>query len=165
MTLALRPERAGEEAAIHALTARAFAGHPHSDGAEPHVIDRLRAAGDLVLSLVALEDDAIVGQVTYSRAILADGSQGWMALGPIAVEPARHGQGIGRALIERGEAEMRALGAKGIVLLGDPAIYRRFGFRQHTPMQLPGELGEFLQVLSFGDPIPAAQVSFAPAFG
>lgn len=33
------------------------------------------------------------------------------------------------------------------------------------PIRLEGELGEFLQVKSFGAPIPAATISYAPGFG
>jgi putative acetyltransferase len=161
----IREEHAGDEAAIHALTERAFEGHPYSEGDEADVIDRLRADGDLLASLVAEDEGTIIGQVTWSAARLSNGEDGWMVVGPICVEPARQGEGIGRALLEAGEAAMQARGAKGITVLGDPQLYGRFGYRQHTPMRLEGELGEFLQVKSFGAPIPAATISYAPAFG
>ena len=163
--LTIREELPADEAAIRELTLRAFIGHPYSDGDEADVINRLRADGDLYLSLVALDGEEIIGQVTYSQARLSNGETGWMVVGPIAVEPSRQGEGIGRGLIERGEAEMKARGAKGITVLGDPRLYARFGFVQGTPMQLEGELGEFLQVKSYGAPIPAASISYAPAFG
>ena len=165
MTPAIREERRGDEPAIRAMTLRAFEGHPYSDGDEADVIDRLRADGDLVLSLVAFDGEAMVGQATYSAARLSNGEEGWMVVGPVCVEPARQGQGIGRALIEAGEAAMRTRGAKGITVLGDPALYSRFGYAQHTPMRLEGELGEYLQVKSFGAPIPDATIAYAPAFG
>lgn len=165
MNWTIREERAGDEAAIHALTKRAFDGHPYSDGDEADVIDRLRKDGDLLLSLVAEDGDTIIGQVTYSTARLSNGEEGWMVIGPICVEPARQGEGIGRALMEVGESKMKARGAKGITVLGDPALYGKFGYRQNTPIQLKGELGEYLQVKSFGPPIPAATIGYAPAFG
>ncbi|WP_120077390.1 GNAT family N-acetyltransferase [Aurantiacibacter odishensis] len=165
MTWTIREERAGDEPAIRAMTLRAFEGHPYSDGDEADVIDRLRADGDLLLSLVAVEDGEIVGQVTYSSARLSNGEDGWMVFGPIAVEPARQGEGIGRALMDAGEQAMKARGAKGITVLGDPALYARFGYVQHTPLTLEGELGEYLQVKSFGAPIPSATLTYAPAFG
>jgi len=164
MSWAIREERPGDEAAIRQMVLRAFAGHPYSDGDEADVIDRLRADGDLLLSLVAVEGDAVLGQITYSKAILSNGEDGWMVVGPVAVDPSRQGAGIGRALMDEGEARMRALGAKGITVLGDPQFYARFGYRQHTPITLEGELGEYLQVKSFGAPIPAASVSYASAF-
>lgn len=165
MSWVIRPERRGDETAIHALTKRAFAGHPYSDGDEQDVIDRLRKDGDLLLSLVAEEDGAIIGQATYSRAILSNGEGGWMVLGPLAVDPTHQSKGVGRALMQAGEQAMKAMGAKGITVLGDPELYRRFGYVQHTPLTLDGELGEFLQVKSFGAAIPATSLTYAPAFG
>lgn len=164
MTISIRPEAPGDEAAIHALTTRAFDGHPYSDGDEADVIDRLRDDGDLLFSLVAVDGEVIVGQATYSLAKLSNGDAGWAVLGPIAVEPSRHGEGIGRALIVRGEETMKAHGLSGITVLGDPEFYGRFGFQLGTSLRLEGELAEFLQVKSFGDPIPAATLSYAPAF-
>ncbi|WP_137680666.1 GNAT family N-acetyltransferase [Aurantiacibacter suaedae] len=165
MSWTIRPERAGDEAAIAALTQRAFAGHPHSDGSEAEMIARLRRDEDLLLSLVAEDGGEIIGQVTYSRAHLSTGDDGWMLLGPISVAPTRQKEGIGRALTEAGEAAIRKMGAKGITVLGDPQLYSRFGFAQHTPLRLKGELADYLQVKSFGAAVPEATVSFAPAFG
>ena len=162
--ISIRPERPDEAAAIHAMVTRAFDGHPFSDGDEQDVIDRLRADGELVLSLVAEADGRVLGQVTYSRALLASGEQGWFVLGPVAVEPEHHGKGIGRALIEAGEAAMRERGAKGLTVLGNPDIYRRFGFLQNTPMWLAGELGWAFQVKSFGGPIPDTEQRYVAAF-
>lgn len=160
----LRPERAGDETAIFAVTEAAFTGHPHSEGTEPYIVDALRADGDLLLSLVAEDADAIVGHVAFSPATLSDGSVGWWTLGPISVAPDRQGEGIGRALIEDGARRARDAGAKGIILLGDPALYARFGFVTDTPISLDGPLAPYLQVLAFGPDIPAATVCFAPAF-
>ena len=165
MTLEFRPEEPGEESAIHTLTKQAFAGRPYSDGDEADVIDALRRDGDLLLSLVALQDGEIVGQATYSEARLSNGAAGWMVLGPIAVDMSLQGKGIGRQLMERGEAMMRERGAHGITVLGDPKLYSRFGYQQHTALVLEGELGEYLQVKSFGAPVPDATLTYAPAFG
>ena len=165
MTWIIREERSGDEAAIRALTERAFAGHPYSDGTEADVIERLRRDGDLLASLVAVQGEALIGQASYSAARLSNREQGWMVLGPMAVAPEWQGRGVGRALVEAGEAAMMARGAKGITVLGDPELYARFGFRRNTPMRLDGELGEYLQVKSFGAPIPAASITYAPAFG
>ena len=161
----IRPERPGDESGIRDLTARAFAGHPYSDGDEADVIDRLRADGDLVLSLVAVKGATIIGQATYSAAVLSNDETGWMVLGPIAVEPSCQGNSVGRRLIEAGEKAMRELGAKGITVLGDPQIYGRFGFVRHTAMRQDDELGTFLQVKTFGTAIPAATIRYARAFG
>jgi putative acetyltransferase len=160
----IRPEQPGDDAAIRAMVTRAFDGHPYSDGDEQDVIERLRADGDLTLSLVAVEGATIIGQITYSPAILMNGDSDWFVLGPVAVEPAHQGQGVGRALIEAGEAAMKARGAKGITVLGDPQIYSRFGFEPNTPMWLAGELGWAFQVKSLGAAIPACEQRYVKAF-
>ncbi|AOL93549.1 GNAT family N-acetyltransferase [Porphyrobacter sp. LM 6] len=162
--IAIRPEQPGDEAAIHDLVKRAFAGKPYADGDEQDVIDRLRADGDLLLSLVAERGGIIVGQITYSPAVLLNGDRDWVVLGPVAVDPAHQGGGVGRALIEAGEAAMRTRGAGGITVLGNPAIYSRFGFVAAAPMWLAGEIGKFLQVKSLGAPVPATEQRYVRAF-
>lgn len=164
MPWTIRPERPGDAPAIRHVTEAAFAGHPHSEGAEPAIVDALRAQGDLALSLVADAAGEVVGHVAFSRAILSDGGEGWLALGPIGVLPQRQGEGVGRALVEAGAAHWRTAGANGVVLLGDPALYGRFGFVRGTPLHIEGPLAGYFQVLPFTDAIPAASVTFAPAF-
>ena len=161
----VREERPADEAAIRRVTTAAFAGHPHSDGTEPAIVDALRADGDLALSLVVEAEGEVVGHAAFSPAILANGEEGWLTLGPISVQPERQGEGIGRALIEAGAAYWREAGVKGLVVLGDPALYARFGFACGTPLHIEGPLAAYFQVLPFGEDIPACSVEFAPAFG
>jgi len=160
----VRSERPGDEAAIRRVTAAAFAGHPHSDGSEPAIVDALRADGDLALSLVVEEDGGILGHVAFSPAALSNGERGWFTLGPVSVLPQTQGRGVGRALIEAGIAHWRGAGANGLVVLGDPALYGRFGFAEGTPLRIGGPLDPYFQVLAFGDRVPDATVEFAPAF-
>src|SRR5690606_36940053 len=147
-----------DHAAIRRVTESAFAGHPHSEGAESAIVDALRADGDLALSLVAEADGAIVGHAAFSRAILSSGEDGWIALGPISVAPEMQGRGIGRALVEAGATHWQESGANGVVLLGDPALYSRFGFIRGTPLHVTGPLAEYFQVLPFTEDIPRASV-------
>lgn len=162
--LAIRQERAGEEAAVRQVVEAAFTDHPHSEGTEPAIVDRLREDGDIALSLVAEWEGEPVGHAAYSAAILSNGERGWYTLGPIGVVPARQGHGIGRALVEAGSERLRARGANGIVLLGDPDLYARFGFVRGTPLSITGPLAGYFQVLPFRGEVPEAQVRFAPAF-
>ena len=162
---AIREERSGDEAAIHDVTEIAFANHPHSDGTEPAIIEILRATGELTLSLVAEIEGQIVGHVAFSPAILSNGAQGWQTLGPIAVHPDWQAHGIGRALLETGVAHWREAGAEGVVLVGSPDLYGRFGFVTGSPLTIEGPLARYFQVLAFTDAVPAASVDFAPAFG
>lgn len=166
----VREEHAGDVAGIHAAAKAAFTDHPHSAGAEPEIIARLRADGDLALSLVAEAGEpggegAIIGHAAWSAARLSSGDEGWLALGPISVIPERQRTGVGRTLILAGHARLRGEGVKGVVLLGDPGYYSRFGFRRDTGLTIAGPLSRFFQVLPFTAQIPVAQVTFAPAFG
>lgn len=161
----IREERPEDVAAIRRVTEAAFAGHPHSEGTEPAIVDRLRADGDLALSLVAEAGAEIVGHAAFSPARLSGKIAGWYTLGPISVLPGRQGQGIGRALIEAGIAHWQKAGAQGLVVLGDPDLYGRFGFLRGTPLHLPGPLAGYFQVLPFVADIPDSAAAFAPAFG
>jgi putative acetyltransferase len=133
----IRRESAADHETVHALHRAAFAhgptedGRPASDGSlEPRLVDELRADGDLLapLTLVAELDGRVVGHVAMSRATV-DGRRGELVgLGPIGVLPDRQGQGVGAALMHATLAAADALDLRGVVLLGHPTYYPRFGF-------------------------------------
>ncbi|MBW8318645.1 MAG: N-acetyltransferase [Rhizobium sp.] len=160
----IRPEAPGDEAAIGALTADAFAGHPHSDGSEPQIIERLRRLGMLTLSLVAEDEGEIVGHVAFSPVTLSGGEGGWYGLGPISVAPGRQRSGIGSSLVREGVAKLEAQGAKGCALVGEPAYYNRFGFTVRPQLQTAGVPPEYFLVLPLHGGAPSGMVTFHPAF-
>ena len=152
--------------ATHALAAAAFLGAPHTSHTEQFIVDALRAAGALAVSLVArAEDGSPVGHVAVSLVAVSDGSPGWYGLGPISVNPACQGQGIGSALMQAALQALRDQGAAGCVLLGDPAYYTRFGFRPVPGLVLSGVPPENFMALSFGPALPRGNVTFHEAFG
>lgn len=161
----IRPERATDAAAIHALTREAFANAPHRDGTEQDVIDALRAAGALSVSLVAEEADELIGHVALSPVTLSDGSRGWYGLGPISVAPTQQGRGVGSALMRAALAALQERGAAGCVLLGDPAYYGRLGFRADPRLRLPGVPAEYFQTVLLQGEWPDADVRYHGAFG
>ena len=160
----LRPERPDDADAIRALTETAFRTAPHADGTEHIIIDRLRTAGALTLSLVVEADGVIVGHVAFSPVTVSDGSAGWYGLGPISVDPARQGEGIGGRLIGEGLQRLKALGATGCVLLGDPAYYTRFGFVTDSKLVLDGVPPEYFMRVAFSPVYGEGTVSYHPAF-
>ncbi len=162
--LSLRAETAEDVEAIAALTARAFAGHPYSDGSEVAIVERLRAQGGLVLSLVAAVDGRIAGHAAFSPAGNAQ-APGYFALGPISVEPALQRRGIGCLLIESGFRALRERGAAGCIVLGDPAYYGRFGFAPAPQACPPGLPATHFMVASFGGEAVQGTFAFHPAFG
>lgn len=160
----IRPELPGDEETIYTLTEAAFRDMEYADGDEQDLVNRLRDAGDLTLSLVAEDGERVVGHIAFSPVTMSDGSTGWFGLGPVSVWPALQHRGIGGALIRRGLADMRVNGAKGIVLLGSPDYYRRFGFEHVTRITYPGPPAEYFQTLLFTGTMPSGEVVFAPAF-
>ena len=163
--ITIRPEAPGDEATIFALTEAAFADMPFSEGDEPELVNKLRADGDLTLSLVAEDADRIVGHIAFSPVTISDDAADWYGLGPVSVWPDLHHQGIGGALIKRGIADMRQIGARGIVLLGSNVYYPRFGFRHEPQLTYPGPPPEYFQALLLDGDMPSGEVRFAPAFG
>ena len=158
----LRPEAEADYDKIHAITEAAFAPMPFSNGSEPTVIRRLRADGDATLALVAERDDRLVGHIMFSPISVSDGGEGWIALGPVSVDPELQKQGIGQALIVEGLKHIERMGAPGCILIGNPAYYSRFGFvgdGRITYRDLPAPV---VQWLSFGQEKPGGEVTFAP---
>jgi len=91
------------------------------------------------LSLVALQDDKLVGTIRFWQVRLSNGSKA-LLLGPLATHPDRQGQGIGRALMGAGLDKARALGWQAVLLVGDAPYYNSFGFDDKLTqnLTLPG---------------------------
>ncbi len=118
----IRNARAGDHPAIEAVVAAAFG---RAD--EAGLVARLRTDGDVIFELVSDEDGAVTGHVLFSR-LWADRSGLFGALAPLAVQPQDQRAGIGSALVRAGLENAREFGCHGVLVLGDPAYYGRFGF-------------------------------------
>jgi len=160
----VRPETDRDLDAIREVNIVAFQGHPYSQQTEHLIVEALRAAGALELSLVADSGGDVVGHVAFSAAEIGGLSTGWFLLGPVAVRPARQGEGIGRALVETGLDALRSRGASGCVLVGDPAFYGRFGFRQYPGVAWHGVPDENVLCLLMSGEMPTGEVVHHPAF-
>jgi putative acetyltransferase len=160
----IRAERPGDADAIHDLTVAAFDPMPFSDGTEAPIIRALRDAGELTVSLVDEEDGELVGHVAFSPVTIGGADVSWYGLGPISVRPGRQRQGIGRRLVAAGLDELRALGARGCALIGNPAVYGPMGFVGDAALTYRG-LGDGLvqRVVLEGEPVHG-ELRFAEAF-
>ncbi|MBD3672087.1 MAG: N-acetyltransferase [Planctomycetaceae bacterium] len=97
--------------------------------AEARLVDRLREEAGPVVSQVAEIEGEIVGHILFTPVTLDDHPElPLVGLGPMAVHPDHQRQGIGSALVEAGLAACREIGAAGVVVLGHPEFYPRFGF-------------------------------------
>lgn len=163
--LILRPETPADIPAIAALTTAAFAGAEHSSGTEAAIVDALRGAGALTLSLVAEDGDGqVLGHAAFSPVTIDGEDQNWFGLGPVSVAPELQGQGIGAALIADGLAQLRTSGAAGCVVLGDPAYYGRFGFVSDAGLTYPGVPAEYFQRLVLNGAVPTGTVTYHAGF-
>ncbi|GAB4290215.1 MAG: N-acetyltransferase [Coriobacteriia bacterium] len=160
----IRPETPGDVPAIRRVNVEAFVDHPVSRQTEHLIVEALRGAGALEISLVADADGEVVGHIAFSAARIADAREGWRLLGPVAVLPDRQGEGIGRALVEAGLAELRSRGARGCVLVGDPAFYGRFGFAAVPGVTVKGVPPEYVLCLPLSGDTPRGEVEHHPAF-
>lgn len=164
MTHTIRREAPADSAAIEAVTIAAFLNAPYTSHTEQFIVNALRKAGKLTLSLVAEEDGEIVGHVAVSPVSISDGTSGWSGLGPISVLPEWQGRGIGSALMREALRALEAEEAAGCVLLGEPEYYGRFGFRAEPNLVLPDVPPEYFQALAFRPPLPCGTVSYDEAF-
>jgi putative acetyltransferase len=160
----IRSETPRDIDAIREVNIVAFEHHPFSHQTEHLIVEALRVAEALELSLVAEGDGEVVGHIAFSAAGIGDTSEGWFLLGPVAVRPDHQGEGIGRALVESGLAALRSRGACGCVLVGDPAFYRRFGFQQHPGTVWDGVPDENVLCVPLSGDVPTGEVSYHPAF-
>lgn len=131
----IRDEDPNDCDAIRKLNQMAFQGDQESQ-----LVDDLRRDGAVILSLVAVEDDKVVGHILFSDLLIEIESAvlSALALAPMAVAPRSQRQGIGSALVRRGLAVCREQGHRIVVVLGHPDYYPRFGFSTALAKNLRG---------------------------
>ena len=165
LNIIIREEVSSDVDAIYNVTVAAFENQPISMHTEQYIVNALRGANVLSISLVAVLDGAVVGHIALSPITLPDSGSGWYGLGPISVLPQYQRQGIGSALMREGLARLKAMGASGCVLVGDPEYYKRFGFRSYAELNHEGVPQEFVLALPFTNVKPAGIAVFHEAFG
>ncbi len=165
----IRDEKSGDAARITDIQYAAFKDHPlHPAGAEPTehlIVERLRAAGALTLSLLAGADGAAVGHIALSPAAVGADAMGWFLLGPIGVLPEQQNQGLGSALVREALRRMKEQGALGVVLVGDPGFYGRFGFAAAPGLAWPGVPDPYVLAVCFTARRPQGAIAAHAAFG
>lgn len=165
----LRNERPSDVTRITAIQYAAFKDHPlHAPGAEPTeqlIVERLRDAGSLTLSLLAEKSGAAVAHIALSPAHVGADASGWFLLGPIGVLPEHQNQGLGSALVRESLRLIQDQGAFGVVLVGDPRFYGRFGFASVPGLTWPGVPDQFVLAACFGGRTPQGPIQGHAAFG
>jgi len=153
----IRYARVADHPAICEVNELAF-GQPD----EARLIERLRAAGDVLFELVAGEGDEVTGHILFSR-LWADRTEMFAALAPLAVRPGLQRGGVGSALVRAGLDSAREFGAHGVLVLGHPAYYPRFGFAADTAAKVrapytgrPSFMALALEPGAFDEPLSIA---------
>lgn len=124
MNMIVRPELPGDRAAVRVVNESAF-GQP----TEADLVEALHRAGAATVALVAEIDGAVAGHILFSP-VEVEPPAGRLLLGlaPMAVAPHLQRIGIGSRLVRAGLERCRELGRAGVVVLGHPEYYPRFGF-------------------------------------
>lgn len=159
----IRDEIPADAAAIGRVVTEAMQLLPQATGTEAAIVERLRAAGALTLSLVAEDDGEVIGHLAASAARIGT-EDGWGLIGPLAVAPPRRLQGVGSTLMAEALRRLRAT-CRGAALVGDPGYYRRFGFRTFPGMTVEGCPPEVVLALPFDGGEPRGEMVHHPAFG
>lgn len=160
----IRPETPADAEAISAVTQAAFLEAEHSDQTEHLIIDRLRAADALSISLVAEDSEGIVGHIAFSHVRVEHGEGSWYGLCPLSVAPDRQGQGIGSRLVKAGLDMLERMQAAGCVVAGDPDYYGRLGFLNSEALNTDGIPNEYFMFLSLHGSKPSGIVHYHPGF-
>lgn len=162
--IVIRDEVNADVAVIAKVTVAAFKTLAISNHTEQYIIEALRAAKALTVSLVAEREGNIIGHVAFSPVTISDNTPNWYGLGPVSVLPEYQRQGIGTALIHEGLSRLKKLNASGCCLVGHPEYYRRFGFTNIAELTLEGVPPEVFFALPLIAPPPQGLVHFHEAF-
>lgn len=155
----IRDESPRDWRAIYCVVSSAF-----GQSAEAELVERLREAGDSVISLVADEEGQVVGHVLLSKMGAPFPA---LALAPVSVVPTRQRSGIGSTLIEGAVNRARNEGWAAIFVLGNPSYYKRFGFdREAAAAFMSPYAGPHFMMLKLSPSLTATngELRHAPAF-
>ncbi|MHB8093121.1 MAG: GNAT family N-acetyltransferase [Syntrophales bacterium] len=162
--IVIRNERPDDVCVITEVTIAAFKTLAISHHTEQFIIEALRAAKALTVSLVAETDSHVIGHIAFSPLTISDGTRSWYGLGPVSVLPVYQRQGIGKALIREGLSRLKDMKAQGCCLVGHPDYYRKFGFKNVSGLAHEGVPPAVFFALSFDGHTPQGTVAFHEGF-
>lgn len=166
MSVEVRVERHGDQAAVHEVHRLAFGQED-----EARLVDALRAGGHARLSLVAEDDGRVIGHVLFGDLPIETprGTVSALALAPLAVLPSRQRQGVGSLLVREGLRDCAERGHRIVVVLGHAGYYPRFGFSAELarPLKAPfsGEHWMAAELVPGALAGVAGEVRYPPPFG
>jgi putative acetyltransferase len=162
--IVIRDETNADVGMIAEVTIAAFKTLEISNHTEQFIIEALRAAKALTVSLVAEMDGRVIGHIAFSPVTISDGTPNWYGLGPVSVLPEHQRQAIGNALIKEGLSRLKDMNAQGCCLVGHPDYYRKFGFKIMSGLVHEGVPQEVFFALPFDGHTPQGNVAFHEGF-
>lgn len=128
--LIVRQENSNDYDEVYKVVKTAFKNAEHSDGNEQDLVVRLRNSEAFIpeLSLVAVENDKIIGYILFTRIMIGKNEE--VALAPLAVLPEYQRQGVGTRLIKAGHKIAKEKGYHYSVVLGSENYYHRLGYNE-----------------------------------
>ncbi len=168
--LEIRQENKKDCAEVYNVIKKAFMSAEHCDGNEQDLVVNLRESNNFIpeLSLVAIDDNKIVGYILFTK--IRIGKYEELALAPLAVLPEYQKQGIGKKLIEEGHKKAKKLGYQYSIVLGSERYYPKLGYVPASqygikaPFEVPNE--NFMAIeLNNTDVEITGVVEYAKEFG
>ena len=134
-----------EYQAVERLTYQAFKELNLTENWRPtehFIVHLLRESADFIpeLSLVSETDQGkLTGHIMSSKAKLRlpdHTEKAVLTVGPLSVHPEAQNTGVGSALIKHSVQKAKELGIGGLIILGHPTYYTKFGFVPATTFQI-----------------------------
>ena len=166
----IRQETEKDYEEVYKLVKIAFEKAEHSDGNEQDLVVALRNSSNFIpeLSLVAIQDNKIVGYILFTKIKIGEYEE--LALAPLAILPKYQKQGIGKKLIEKGHQIAKQLGFHFSVVLGSESYYPKSGYVPaiqygiKAPFEVPNENFMAIKLNDFDKEI-TGKVEYAKEFG
>ena len=162
-----RAEQSSDREKITKVNDDAFGGTDES-----RLVNLLRVQAEPHLSLIAEDDGLLCGHIMFSPAtVVKDASLKVFGLAPMSVTPAKQNAGIGSLLVKEGLSKCKALGYGGVIVLGHPTYYPRFGFKPGIEFELaceydvPSEVFMALELIEGYFKNVSGTVKYHAAFG
>ena len=156
--LSVRAETMNDREQIFQLHRAAF-----GEDSPGKLVDDLRAAQDAVISLVAAQDNIIIGHVMLSRIMAPIPA---LSLAPVGVHPDYQKQAIGSILITAAIEKAKQANEAVVFVLGSPEYYQRFGFNVAAalPFTSPYNGPDFMALMLRQDITPGGDIKYPAAF-
>ena len=126
--LEIRQENITDYEQVYNIIKTAFETAEHSDGNEQDLVVTLRKSKSFIpeLSLVAVDENRIIGYILFTKVKIGDSTE--LALAPLSVLPEYQRRGIGTSLIKEGHRIAKQLNYNYSIVLGSNKYYSKLGY-------------------------------------